>query len=153
MPKPNWAWNSSDYYYMARYVDYVIAMTYDSGMQDGPSYQSWMQDETTHILKAVSGAAWNFDEAHPKPTNGVKVLIGLPAFYTQTNAHSPSVENVAHGAPGTLAGLSLLKPSDQVSLSHFQGAVMYAHDGGAPNSMYARYDEDWAWWKQYWLRQ
>ena len=147
MPKPNWGWNSSDYYYMAKYVNYVIAMTYDSGL-DKPEYQSWMADQTIHILQAVSGATWKFDELHLQPSNDVKVLIGLPGFYTQTKAHNPKVENVAQGAPGILAGLTAV---DAKSRKYFQGAAMYAHDGGAPFSAYARYNQDWYWWLKYWM--
>jgi hypothetical protein len=154
VPKPNGGWNASDYYYMAKYLNYVIAMTYDSGLQDDSKYRQWMSDQTTHILQAVSGAAWNFDTTHPRPTNGVRVLIGLPGYYTITKAHNPDVENVAHGAPGVLDGLSLLALlNDRVSLGHFQGAAMYAHDGGAADSIFARYDRDWAWWRTYWLGQ
>ncbi len=150
-PKPNWGWNSSDYHYVARYVNYVIAMTYDSGLTDESQYQLWMYDQTARILQGVSGAIWSFDRAHPKPTNGVKVLIGLPGFYTLTKAHNPDVENVAHGVPGILDGLSFLQSRDPTSLSYFQGATMYTHDGGAANSIYARYDKDWAWWRKQWL--
>ena len=150
-PKPNWGWNSSDYYYIARYVNYVIAMTYDSGLKDESKYQPWMRDQTTSILQGVSGAAWNFDPNHPEPTNGVKVLIGLPGFHTATKAHYPDVEDVAHGAPGILEGLSFLQSKDPISFSYFQGATMYTHDGGSADSIYARYDKDWLWWKKYWL--
>jgi hypothetical protein len=153
-PKPDWGWNASDYYYMAKYLDYIIAMTYDSGLQDESKYRPWISDQTTHILQAVSGAAWNFDIFHPRPTNGVRVLVGLPGFYTVTKAHNPDVENVVHGAAGMRDGLSLLALlKDRVSLGHFQGATMFAHDGGAADSIFARYDKDWAWWRKYWLGQ
>lgn len=150
-PKPNWGWNSSDYYYMGEYVDYVIAMTYDSRSTDGAKYHSWMSDQTTRILQGVSGAAWSFDAAHPKPTNGVKVLIGLPGFQTLTKVHNPGVENVLYGGPGILEGISLLQSTDRVSLTYFQGAFMYTHDGGAAESIFARYDKDWSWWEKQWL--
>jgi hypothetical protein len=154
VPKPNWGWNASDYYYMAKYLDYVVAMPYDSGLQDESKYRPWMSDQTTHILQAVSGAAWGFDTTHPRPTNGVRVLLGLPGFYTVTQAHNPNVENVVHGAVGIHDGLSLLALlRDRVSLGHFQGAAMFAHDGGAADSIFARYDRDWVWWRKYWLGQ
>src|SRR5260370_28355325 len=105
-------------------------MSYDSGLQDQSKYRPWMSDQTTHILQAVSGAAWNFDMTHPRPTNGVRVVVGLPGFYTITTAHNPDVENVVHGAPGVLDGLSLLASIYRASLSFFQGATMYTHDGG-----------------------
>lgn len=152
-PKPNWGWSSSDYYYMAKNVNYVIAMTYDSGLADDSKYGPWMSNQTTHILQAVSGAAWNFDTDHAKPTNGIRVLVGLPGFYTATKAHNPSVETIGHGAPGIVDGLSQLKSKDRVSLSYFQGAAMYTHDGGAADSIYARYDADWLWWRRNWLGQ
>jgi hypothetical protein len=153
-PKPNWGWNASDYYYMAKHLDYVVAMTYDSGLQDESKYRPWMSDQTLRILQAVSGAAWNFDAIHPRPTNGVRVLLGLPAFYAVTQAHNPNVENVIHGGVGIHDGLSLLVLlKDRVSLGHFQGATMFAHDGGAADSAFARYDTDWVWWRKYWLGQ
>jgi spore germination protein YaaH len=150
-PKPDWGWDSSDYYYMAKYVNYVIAMTYDSGLTDESKYAPWMKDQTLHILQAVSGAAWRFDTGHPKPGNGVKVLIGLPGFYASTKAHNPEIENVAHGASGILDGLSQLLSTDRTSPGYFQGAVMFSHDGGADDSIYARYDVDWRWWLKHWL--
>jgi hypothetical protein len=154
VPKPNGGWNASDYYYMARYLNYVVAMTYDSGLQDESKYRPWLSDQTTHIVQAVSGAAWNFDMTHPRPTNGVRVLVGLPGYHTITKAHNPDVENVVHGAAGVLDGLSLLALlKDRVSLGHFQGVTMYAHDGGASDSIFARYDRDWVWWQKYWLGQ
>jgi hypothetical protein len=150
VPKPNWGWDSSDYYYLARYVDYVVAMTYDSGLQKA-EYQSWIENQTTQILEAVSGAAWNFDNDHPRPTNGAKVLIGLPGYWTRTAAHDPGIENVAYGAPGVLAALSHLHSSDHTSIGYFQGTAMFSHDGGAEESLYARYGKDWWWWLQHWL--
>jgi hypothetical protein len=150
VPKPNWGWDSSDYYYLARYVDYVVAMTYDSGLKKA-EYQSWIENQTTQILEAVSGAAWNFDNDQPRPTNGAKVLIGLPGYWTRTAAHDPGIENVAYGAPGVLAALSHLHSSDHTSIGYFQGTAMFSHDGGAEESLYARYGKDWWWWLQHWL--
>jgi hypothetical protein len=126
-------------------------MTYDSGLKDESKYQPCMADQTTHILQSVSGVNWNFDKTHPRPPNGVRVLVGLPGFYNVTKAHNPDVENVAHGASGILDGLSVIKSKDRVSFSYFQGAAMYTHDGGAADSIYARYNRDWAWWRKYWL--
>jgi hypothetical protein len=47
----------------------------------------------------------------------------------------------------------MLASIDRVSLSFFAGATMYAHDGGAADSIFARYDRDWVWWQKYWLGQ
>src|SRR5262249_44737613 len=149
-PKPTWGWNASDYYAMARHINYIMAMTYDSGVTQGAAYQAWIAQQTTQILQAVSGAVWGFDPLHPPPLHGVKVLLGLPGFHTATTAHTPTAENVAYGAPGIVAGLSLLRSTDRTSLRYFQGATMYTHDGGAADSLYARYNEDWWWWGAHW---
>jgi hypothetical protein len=149
-PKPHWAWDSSDYHYMARYLDYIVAMTYDSGLKK-PEYGSWIDDQTTQILRAVSGSAWGSDAAHPRPKNGVKVFIGLPGFYARTRAHDPEIETVAQGAPGVLRALSQLSAGDRSSSRCFEGAAMFSHDGGAADSAYARYDKDWLSWLQHWL--
>jgi len=150
-PKPNWGWDSSDYYYMAKHVDYIIAMTYDSGLTDESGYAPWMKEQTIHILQAVSGAIWKFDASHPRPANEVKVLIGLPGFHASTKAHSPEVETVAHGARGILDSLSNLAATDKTSPGYFQGAFMFSHDGGSDDSNYARYNSDWRWWVTNWL--
>lgn len=150
-PKPDWGWSASDYYEMARAVNTIIAMTYDSGLTDESKYEPWMSEQTTHILQAVSGASGSFDTAHPKPAGGARVLIGLPGFYAQTKAHNPDVETIIHGAAGIVDGLSHLKSKDRPSLAYFQGAALYTHDGGAADSIYARYDKDWSWWRKYWL--
>jgi hypothetical protein len=151
VPKPDWGWDASDYHSLAGYVDYVIAMTYDSGLKDESKYRLWMKDQATHILQAVSGATWNFDAAHAAPTSAVKVLIGLPGFYTVTKAHDPEVENVAHGAPGILEALAQLRSQDRTTLGYFQGVTMYIHDGGDADSIFARYDKDWTEWRTFWL--
>jgi hypothetical protein len=150
-PKPDWGWAASDYYEVAKAVNCIIAMTYDSGLTDESKYAPWMSEQTRRILQAVSGASWGFDAAHPKPVASARVLIGLPGFYTETKAHNPDVETIIHGAAGIVDGLSQLKSKDRTSLGYFQGAAMYTHDGGAADSIYARYDRDWSWWRKYWL--
>jgi hypothetical protein len=42
---------------LAEYVNYLVAMTYDSGVTDPLQYQAWMADQTVHILQAVYGSA------------------------------------------------------------------------------------------------
>ena len=49
-------WSSPQFYYtLAGHLDLLCAMTYDTGITTGSVYQSWMQDQTTNILEAVSG--------------------------------------------------------------------------------------------------
>ena len=38
LPKPNWGWDSSNFFNMARAVNFVVAMTYDSGLMEESKY-------------------------------------------------------------------------------------------------------------------
>ncbi len=151
IPKPNWGWDSTDYYSLARNVNYLIAMTYDSSLQNDQLFQEWMSAEAIGIMDSVSGAAWKNDPFHPAPNNGVKVFFGLPGFHTATKAHNPNVENIALAAPALRAGLTQVQKKSPSAIRYFGGAAMFAHDGGDPTSIYARYDSDWMWWKQKWI--
>ena len=100
------------------------AMTYDSGVASSSQYQTWIAGQTTRILRAVSGGAWSLDGKHVRldgkhvpPRNELKVLIGLPGFYTATNAHNLEFENAASGALGVRTALSSLKRDDPKSLN------------------------------------
>lgn len=64
-----------------------------------------MSDQTASILRSVSGQFWNNDAGHPAPDNGVRVMLGFPAF--PANAHHDSAaENIKYAAPGVDAGLN-----------------------------------------------
>lgn len=157
-----WDWNPSDYYYMGKFVDYILAMTYDSGSTSWQSYQTWMAAQTSDILRSVSGARWKYDANHPKQASGVKVLLGIPGWYPPTtNPHDPSVENAKFAAPGILSGVTSLAGTDSVSPEYLLGAFMFQHDGGfftyddskgnVTPSPFALYRTDWWWWGKYWL--
>ena len=157
-----WFWNASYYHYMARHVDYLIAMTYDSRETTGGGYSNWLAQQTQNILDSVSGRWWNFDADHPAPTNGVKVFIGFPAFPHRPPIHYRNAENAVYAARGTLQGLQWNdQPPGDISNSYFQGAAMYTHVNGRPTlgpdgqpdlmRSYATYSWDWWWWGRYWL--
>src|SRR5262249_32955148 len=102
-----WGWTPDSYYAMANHLDLLVAMTYDTAYTNTSRYQNWIQDQTTNILKAVSGKFWNNDAQHPAPTNGVQVMVGFPAFPNSVN-HTNTVENISVAAPGVDAGLANL---------------------------------------------
>ena len=148
---------------MGEYVDYILAMTYDTRLTSATSYQTWIAAQTDSILQAVSGARWNYDANHPQEASGVHVLLGMPGYSTATVNHNPSVENVTSAAQGILAGVNALQAGDSISLTYLLGAFMFQHDGGQSTfttsagtviaSPFALYTADWAWWRQYWLGQ
>jgi hypothetical protein len=144
-----WSWSPTYYYYMARHVDFLCAMTYDSNPSSGEVYQAWMTSQATNILQAVSGEYWP-DGSHPAPANGVTVFIGLPAFPANDN-HDPSYENIMFGAQGLDAGLTALINGGDASQTYFQGAAVYLQSDGSGSDSYASWATDWWWFGRYWL--
>jgi hypothetical protein len=148
-----WSWHSTYYYYMGLYVDFVAAMTYDIGITNGPQYQAWMRQQTTNILRAVSGEY----ASKPAPTNGVKVYMGLPAFpikyhISGTIIHDPAAENTLYGCPGLEQGVQdLLNDTGDPSENYFNGASVYLHVDGVTANGYALYSTDWWRFGKLWL--
>jgi PKD repeat protein len=145
-----WDWVPMYYYAMATNIDLLCAMTYDTGYTSGSQYQAWIQDQTTNILKMVSGRYWNNDAQHPAPTNDVQVMIGFPAFPNSGN-HTNTAENISFAAPGVQAGLTNLQSRGDLSTNYFLGAAVYLQNDGTGGDGYASYDTDWWWFGQYWL--
>ncbi len=145
-----WWWPAQYYYEIGQKIDLICAMTYNSSNTTGAAYQTWIQDQTTNILKAVSGKSWNNDAQHPAPTNGVKVMIGFPA-YANSTFHTNTAENTMFAGLGTEAGLADLRARGDFSTNYFQGAAVYLHADGTGSDGFASYDKDWWWFGQYWL--
>ncbi|MGA9524413.1 MAG: hypothetical protein WBV82_23360 [Myxococcaceae bacterium] len=146
-----WMWPMRYFYYMARYVNSLTVMTYNSGSTTGSAYQSWMQSQAVSALRAVSGEAYP-DTNHPPPTNNPKVYFGFPAYPADTS-HDPAAENTKYGAWGLDAAVTALTNDTADDSEAFMGgAYMYVHtDGNAAPGTYARWDTDWYWWYTHWL--
>ncbi|MFH1497528.1 MAG: hypothetical protein ABII82_06845 [Verrucomicrobiota bacterium] len=136
--KSVWWWSPTYYYYMALHCDLLVAMTYNSGQSTAAGYQTWMQNQTRDILRAVSGKYWT--SGHPAPTNGVKVMIGFPAYPANGTVHNTSAENTRNAAIGTTAGLAA---TDELSRGYFQSAAVYLTTNGSGSDGYASWDVDW----------
>lgn len=145
-----WQWDAVYYYYMARHVNFLTAMTYDSGSTSASAYQTWISNQTYNILRAVSGRYWSNDVNHPAPANGVKVFIGFPAYPASSN-HNPAYENTQYAANGTLNGLNNLLAVPDHSVDYFQGGFVFSHTDGTGNDGRASWAYDWWWWGHYWL--
>ena len=146
-----WFWDSSFYYVMGRHVDILAAMTYDSGEKPGDLYKNWMRDQTTSILRSVSGKFWDNDPDHPLPKNGIKVMLGFPAYPANAH-HDVEAENIKFAAPGADAGLKALEKSGDPSRDYFQGAAVFLHTDGTGKDDFAGKSTDWSWFDHYWLR-
>jgi hypothetical protein len=146
-----WFWSSTFYYAMGRHVDILAAMTYDSGEKPGNLYENWMRDQTTSILRSVSGKFWDNDPDHPSPENGIKVMLGFPAFPANAH-HDVEAENIKYAAPGVDAGLKVLERSGDPSRDYFQGAAVFLHTDGTGKDHFASTSTDWWWFGHYWLQ-
>jgi hypothetical protein len=145
-----WAWSPQFYYDMAPHLNLLCAMTYDSGIKIGSDYRDWMEYETTNILRAVSGKWWDNDAQHPPPSNGVKVMIGFPAF-PNSKWHTNAAENVVFASSGVKAALADLTKRGDNSAGYFEGAAVYLHSDGTGTNGYANNHTDWRWFKEQWL--
>jgi hypothetical protein len=145
-----WGWPAAYYYDMGSHVDLLCAMTYDSDITNGAAYQSWIQDQTTNILRATSGKSWHNDALHPAPTNGVKVMIGFPA-YANSAHHTNTAENIIYAATGVNAAIADLAARGDHSTNFFQGAAIFSLTDGTGSDGRASYEKDLRWFREYWL--
>lgn len=143
-------WSPTYYHYMARRVDLICGMCYNSTITTSSAYRTWMRDQTSNICRAVSGAYWNNDASHPAPTNGVKVVIGFPAF-PASSSHIVTAETVSAAALGTLDGTALLTSNGDSSVNYFAGASIFLYTNGTGSDGYSKESTDWVSWEHDWL--
>ncbi len=145
-------WSTPEFYYgLGQRVDLICAMTYDTGLKDSDQYRDWVKQQTTDVLRAVSGETWNNDAAHPKPKNTVRAFIGLPAF-PPNQWHDAKVETVADGAAGTRSALDELAQTTPDVLPYFGGAALYLYTDGTGVDNYSS-PQNWVEFKQVWLQK
>lgn len=87
------AWHADYYREMARRVDQIAVMAYDSAMPLAPLYRQWMRYQVIEISRAVSGT-------------GVQLFFGVPTSEERTWTHWPNAENMKSGLQGLVDGLN-----------------------------------------------
>jgi hypothetical protein len=115
-------WSASYLSALARHVDEVALMTYNTAMPFGATYSGFVRLETGIALRAMPP--------------GVHLLIGLPAYPTALPAHT-GAETVADGIRGVR--LALGSSSQPRSI----GVAMYA-DFTATRADWTAYAADWS---------
>lgn len=106
------AWWTSYYYAaVAKHVDQIVAMVYNTAVPTPQLYQITVQQETEHILDAVRSAS------HPP-----QVIIGLPTYSGDSFWFHSSAENIQSGLTGVIAGLN----SDR-DTQPFAGVAIYRY--------------------------
>jgi len=87
------AWQADYYHEIARRVDQVAVMTYDSGLPLPSLYRRWVSMQVVQLSRAVDDVQ-------------VELFIGVPASEERTLTHWPNAENMTSGLQGVIDGLS-----------------------------------------------
>lgn len=88
-----WAWRGDYYREVARRVDQVALMTYDSGLPQPLLYRWWGRGQVVALTQALDGL-------------DAEVFIGLPTSEEATRTHRPQAENMTSGLLGLVDGLN-----------------------------------------------
>jgi hypothetical protein len=87
------SWREDYYQDIARRVDQIAVMAYDSRLPLAWMYREWMQFEVISLSNALAGIE-------------VELLLGIPTSEEETSTHSPRAENVRSALEGVIAGLN-----------------------------------------------
>lgn len=87
------AWRASYYREIARRVDQIAVMTYDSAMPWALLYRQWVRFQVIEISRVVDGM-------------GVQLFFGIPTSEEKTWTHYPWAENMRSGLEGVIDGLN-----------------------------------------------
>lgn len=116
-------WSQRYFGEVARRVDQVAVMAYDSWMPLESLFGGSVAHQTALALEAVPA--------------GTDLLIGLPAYHTHTNGHHPSAETVGAAVRGARLGLGRHDPERK----RF-GLALYID--------FTATEEDWAAYRSSW---
>lgn len=119
-------WRASYYREIARRVDQVALMTYDSHLPLPQLYRLWTRFQVIALTRALEGVE-------------VDVFIGVPTSEEVTASHVPRAENMASGLQGTIDGLNDAASRPQV----VTGVGIYPH--------WETDEAEWAVYESVWL--
>jgi hypothetical protein len=119
-------WRTSYYREVARHVDQIAVMTYDSSLPLSLLYRQWVRFHVVEISRALDGT-------------GVDLLFGVPASEERTSSHWPSAENVGSGLRGVVDGLN----DAQARPGVVSGVALYPH--------WELDEAEWALYETLWL--
>ena len=121
-------WRADYYREIARRVDQIAVMSYDSHAPAGWVYEKWVQFQIIALTNSLKDAA-------------ADLFIGIPTSEEQTASHDPAVENMVSGLSGLLMGLNDLDSWPE----RVTGVAIYPY--------WETSDEEWAQYRALWLDQ
>jgi hypothetical protein len=86
-------WRGDYYREIAKRVDQIAVMAYDSHMPTEWLYEQWLR----HQVVALSSSLKDMT---------AQIYLGVPTLEEKTSSHDPAVENMVSGLRGTLSGLN-----------------------------------------------
>jgi hypothetical protein len=122
------AWRASYYREVARRVDQIAVMTYDSAMPLSMLYRQWMRFQVIEISRAVDGT-------------GTQLFFGIPTSEERTWTHWPGAENMKSGIQGLIDGLN----DAAAESAAVTGVAIYPY--------WDTQEAEWAVYKALWLGQ
>ncbi len=88
-----WSWRTAYYQKVARRVDEIAVMVYESALPTSGLYRQWTKFQVIALSRALA-------------YSDVRVFIGIPTSEEVTPAHNPRAENMRNGLRGTIDGLN-----------------------------------------------
>ena len=88
-----WSWRTSYYQKVARRVDEVAVMVYDSALPTSGLYRQWTKFQVIALSRALV-------------YSDVRLFIGIPTSEETSSTHKPGAENMRSGLRGTVDGLN-----------------------------------------------
>ncbi len=92
-------WSGRYYREVARRVNQIAVLTYDTGLTSAWLYREWTRFQVIDISRAL-------DNARALDGSRVELFFGVPTSEEKTSTHTPSAENIASGLQGVVDGLN-----------------------------------------------
>jgi hypothetical protein len=132
-PYPDVHWDEAYFKEVAKRVDQMAVMMYDTALRDGKVYQYLMRSWTQQILD------WS---ASANGSKAPSILLGVPTYDdTGVGYHHPEVENLTNALAGIHSGLyryAQLPP-------HYQGTAIYCE--------WQTTDDEWKYWQAHFRKK
>lgn len=88
-----WSWSASYYQKIARRVDEIAVLNYDSALPVGAMYRQWTKFEVIALTRTLVNTE-------------ARVYVGVPTLEEITGTHKPKAENMRTGLQGIVNGLN-----------------------------------------------
>jgi hypothetical protein len=121
-------WRGDYYREVARRVDQIAVMAYDSHSPAAWWYEQWLRHQVVDLSGSLKDTA-------------TRIYIGISTSKEKSSSHDPAIENMGSGLRGVLSGLN----DADTQPGKITGVAIYPH--------WETTDDDWQTYKAIWLGQ